>query len=147
MDTLLNDEYNLHHSIKMKFPIPLVTLRCGVCLCHICIIESKMQIAFCNPRVISWYSFVVYERAERKIYIKRDSILWEIKMSNETTGRKYSFDVINLHWNALKFNALFSVYLIWINFRARSNYFSLIIVLQATFLLHNLNFRQWSEYQ
>ena len=66
MDTLLNDEYNLHYSIKMKFPIPLVTLRCGVCLCHICIIESKMQIAFCNPREISLYSFFGYERAEKE---------------------------------------------------------------------------------
>ena len=136
MDTLLNDEYNLHHSIKMKFPIPLVTLRCGVCLCHICIIESKMQIAFWNPREISLYSFLGYERAEkeREREKKRDSILWEIKLSNETRGTKYSFDVINLHWNALKFNALFSVYLIWINFRARSKYFSHVLLL--SFKLH-----------
>ena len=91
MNTLLNDKYDLHHSIKMKFPIPLVTLRCGVCLCHICIIESKMQIAFCNPREISMYSFFGYERAENERERR------EIRLSNESRGRKYSFDVINLH--------------------------------------------------
>ena len=85
-------------------------------------------------RNIPVFIFRLRESRERERERKRDSILWEIKLSNETRGRKYSFDVINLHWNALKFNALFSVYLIWINFRARSKYF--IHVLLLSFKLH-----------